>query len=329
MVQYSALRFSIVVWRRGKVMARLDLEWLAVFDEVYKTASVSRAAERLGLAQAAASTALNKLRAHFDDRLFSRTARGMLPTPRAQALYPELREVLARLEATRSRTSAFAPAQAGREFRICMTDISEIVFLPNLLNHLREVAPGVRIEVEKISVDSGRRLEEGEVDLAVGFMPQLDAGFYQQVLFAQNFVCLVATGHPRIGSRLSKAAYARESHVVVAASGTGHAIVDKVLAREHVERHVVLRVPSFLGVARIVAETQLIATVPLRYGELMLTRERIRLLALPHALPHYAVKQHWHERFHTDPGNAWLRRTIADLLGGEPAQPPDGGRAIS
>jgi len=296
-------------------MARLDLEWLAVFDEVYKTASVSRAAERLGLAQAAASTALNKLRAHFDDRLFSRTARGMQPTPRAQALYPALREVLARLESARASPSAFVPAEAERTFRICMTDISEIVLLPALLNHLRTAAPRVRIEVEKIGTDSARRLEDGEVDLAVGFMPQLDAGFYQQVLFAQNFVCLAALDHPRIAARVSKTAYARESHVLVTASGTGHAIVDKLLARAGVERHVVLRVPSFLGVARIVAETELIATVPLRFGEVMQTRERIRVLQLPHALPHYDVKQHWHERFHTDPGNAWLRRTVVELMG--------------
>ncbi|WP_198970513.1 LysR family transcriptional regulator [Xylophilus sp. ASV27] len=296
-------------------MARLDLEWLAVFDEVYKTASVTRAAERLGLAQAAASTALNKLRAHFDDRLFSRTARGMQPTPRAQALYPALREVLARLESARASPSAFLPAEAERTFRICMTDISEIVLLPALLNHLRSAAPRVRIEVEKIGTDSARRLEDGEVDLAVGFMPQLDAGFYQQVLFKQNFVCLAAQSHPRIAARLSRAAYARESHVVVMASGTGHAIVDKVLARAGVERQVALRVPSFLGVARIVAETELIATVPLRYGQVMQTREPVRMLQLPHAMPHYGVKQHWHERFHTDPGNAWLRRTVAGLMG--------------
>ena len=69
-------------------MAKLDLEWLAVFDEIYKTGSVSRAAERLGMAQAAASTMLNQLRAHFDDRLFARTAQGMQPTPYAQRMLP-------------------------------------------------------------------------------------------------------------------------------------------------------------------------------------------------------------------------------------------------
>ncbi len=71
-------------------MAKLDLDWLAVFVEVYKTQSVSRAAERLGMQQASASIALNKLRRHFDDRLFSRTSQGMEPTPRAQSIHPEL-----------------------------------------------------------------------------------------------------------------------------------------------------------------------------------------------------------------------------------------------
>lgn len=299
----------------GDRMAKLDLEWLQVFDEVFKTASVSKAAERLGIAQGAASTALARLRVHFQDPLFSRTARGMLPTPYAQAIQPSLRAAIAHLDQARASRSGFEAATAQRSFRISMTDISEIVLLPTLLNHLSEVAPGVQVEVEKISPDSVRRLQDGDVDLAVGFMPQLDAGFYQQVLFKQNFVCLVAEGHPRIGARLGKAAFSREGHVLVSASGTGHVIVDKLLQRDGVERRVVLRVPSFLGVARIVAETALIATVPLRYGELMTTREAIRLMPVPHALPHYDVKQHWHERFHTDPGNAWLRRTIATLLG--------------
>ena len=293
-------------------MAKLDLEWLSVFDEVFKTASVSKAAERLGMPQAAASTALIKLRTHFGDQLFSRTARGMLPTPFAQSIQPSLRAVLDHLEQAHTSRAMFDPLQAQRTFRINMTDISEIVLLPALLNHLRKVAPGIQLDIEKITTDSVRKLQDGEVDLAVGFMPQLDAGFYQQVLFAQNFVCLVATRHPRIGQRLSKAAFSRESHVLVSSSGTGHAIVDKVLERAGVQRHVALRVPSFLGVARIVAETELIATVPMRYGQVMAQREPVRLLPVPHVLPQYDVKQHWHERFHTDPGNMWLRRTIAE-----------------
>jgi DNA-binding transcriptional LysR family regulator len=297
-------------------MSKLDLEWLAVFDEVYKTGSVSKAAEHLGLAQAAVSTMLNKLRVHFDDRLFTRTARGMQPTPHAERLLPHLREVLAQLEAARGSRTAFDPALAHRVFRVCMTDISEVVLLPNLLDHLRRTAPGVRLETEIISTESGRRLENGEVDLAVGFMPQLDAGFYQQTLFMQNFVCLVAQHHPRIGARLTRKRFEAEAHAVISSSGTGHAIVDKTLQRLGIEREVVVRLSSFLSVARIVAHTELIVIVPRVLGEVLSTQEPVRMMELPFALPAYAVKQHWHARFHAEPGNAWLRRTVAQLFGG-------------
>ena len=298
-------------------MAGLDLDWISVFDEVYQSGSVSKAAERLGVAQSAASTALNKLRRHFDDRLFTRTAQGMLPTPRAQELYPALREVLAQLEIARGSRVAFDAATAQRSFRICLTDISEVVLLPALLGHLRQAAPGVRIETEIVSTASARRLEDGEVDLAVGFMPQLDAGFYQQTLFKQNFVCLVARDHPRItGARMTVKRFSSEAHAVVASSGTGHAIVDKTIARQRIDRHVVAHLSSFLGVARIVARTELLVIVPRVLGEVLATQEPVKLVEPPFALPSYAVKQHWHERFHADAGNMWLRRTMAQLFGG-------------
>jgi DNA-binding transcriptional LysR family regulator len=296
-------------------MAKLDLEWLMVFDEVYKTSSVSRAAERLGIAQATASIALNKLRTHFGDRLFSRTSKGMEPTPFARQIQSDLNEVIARLDKARGSRAVFDAAVSDREFRMCMTDISEIVLLPRLLNHLRRAAPGVHLEAEKISIDTPRRLEAGDVDLAVGFMPHLEAGFFQQTLFAQDFVCLAAASHPRVGARLTRQGFMREGHIVVTTSGTGHSIVDKVLGEQGVERDVVLRLPSFLGVARIVAQTELLVIVPRLLGDTLSSQEPVRLLKPPIGLPSYAVKQHWHERFHADAGNAWLRRTMADLFG--------------
>lgn len=296
-------------------MSKLDLEWLKVFDGIWQTASVSKAAERLGIAQAAASTALNKLRVHFDDRLFERTALGMQPTPHAQKIQPALREALAQLEQARTSREAFDPARAARRFRICLTDISEVVLLPRLLNHLRSAAPGIQIETEIVSSASARRLEDGEVDLAVGFMPQLQAGFYGQTLFHQNFVCLAARAHPRIGGRLTKKQFAAEAHAVVGSSGTGHAIVDKTIARHGIERRVAVHLSSFLGVARIVAQTELLAVVPRVLGEVLAMQEPVQVIEPPFALPDYAVQQHWHARFHADDGNAWLRRTMAELFG--------------
>jgi DNA-binding transcriptional LysR family regulator len=306
-------------------MAKLNLDGLEVFVQIYKTQSVSRAAALLGMEQANASVALSKLRQHFDDRLFVRTAQGMSPTPLAQSIYPELLEALARIAAASGQPVSFLPAQAEREFRIGMTDISEIIILPRLITQLQATAPGVVLVAEKISEISPTKLTTGELDLAVGFLPDLEAGFYQQALFEQDFVCLAAKNHPRIKaqaqsatpqafSKLTAAQFSKEAHIAVTVSSTGHAIVDKVLAKQKIERRVVLRVPSFLGVARIVAQTELLVIVPRQLGQALAEQEHVQVLEPPICLPHYKVKQHWHERFNADAGSIWLRQTVASLF---------------
>jgi DNA-binding transcriptional LysR family regulator len=295
-------------------MAKLDLDWLSVFIQVYKTQSVSRAALNLGMEQASASIVLNKLRLHFGDPLFCRTSVGMEPTPRATAIYPDLLEAQLRLENARGSSSIFTPLDAKREFRLCMTDISEIVLLPRLINHLQQNAPGLIVEADKISPDSRRRLEAGDLDLAIGFTPDLETGFYQQALFAQDFVCLASQDHPRVQVKLNRKAFLAEGHIHVMSSGTGHSIIDKVLMKSNLERKVVLRVHSFLGVARIVAQTELLVIVPRQLGHALALQERVQLLEPPVLLPSYKVKQHWHERFNADVGNMWLRKTMAMLF---------------
>ncbi|MCC2963257.1 LysR family transcriptional regulator [Massilia sp. IC2-278] len=296
-------------------MKRFDIELLLIFDEIYKTRNVTRAADNLGLPQSTVSLGLGKLREHFNDRLFSRTAKGMEPTPRAENAIEDVRRALQALQHALADEPVFDPAGSTREFRICMTDISEIVLVPRLLNHLRQVGPGIRVDISKITPDSPQDLADGTVDLAVGFMPHLEAGFYQQVLFDQHFVCLVSNRHPRVQDSLSLAALQAEDHVLVRSSGTGHAIVDKTLEREGVVRRVQLQLPSFLGVARIVAQTELLAIVPYRYGASMVDSEDVRMLPVPLALPSFQVKQHWHERYHADASNRWLRGAIATLFG--------------
>ena len=302
-------------------MAKLDLDWIGVFVEVYRTRNVSRAAERLGIAQATASIMLGKLRTHFADRLFVRTPQGMEPTPRAQALLPELASIQARLEALQVEGRSFEPQTSQRCFRIAMTDISEVVLLPGLLSHLRREAPGIVIDEAPSDETTARRLESADVDLAVGFLPQLEAGFYEQTLFVQDFVCLASADHPRLRKRLSRRSLESEAYVSVPLPGTGHAVVDRALVRQGVERRIVLRARTFLGAARIVAETDLLAIVPRKLSEALSGGERIRPFELPVTIPGYAVKQHWHERMHDDPGHAWLRRTIARLFSARADQP--------
>jgi DNA-binding transcriptional LysR family regulator len=295
-------------------MTDVEIKLLTIFEEVYKTRSVSRTGENVGLSQPSISIALAKLRHYFNDPLFVRTSRGMEPTPHAEELIKPIREALALLRRALGHQIVFDPLTSNRTFRICMTDISQVVMLPTLMNHLKTAAPSVRIETLHIAQDTPKTLESGEADLGIGFMPQLEAGFYQQTLFEQSFVCMVSRDHPRIRSELTLSQFVEEAHIVVTTSGTGHQIVDKVLEAEKIERRIALRLPSFLGIALIVAKTDLLVTVPRRLAEILLENNDIRVFASPVELPSYQVKQHWHERYHSDPGNIWLRGVMWQLF---------------
>lgn len=295
-------------------MLDIDLKLLAIFEEIYRTRSVSQAAENLRVSQPTVSISLGKLRRFFNDPLFVRTSGGMEPTPHASELLKPVADALAQLRYAVRHRIVFDPLKSERCFRVCLTDISQIVLLPKLLNHLREAAPSIRIDVINIAANTPALLETGEADLAIGFMPQLEAGFYQQRLFRQRFVCLVRKDHPRIRDKLTLKQFVEESHVQIATSGTGHWIIDKVLEEQQVKRKIALRLPNFLGIASIVANTNLLVVVPARLADLLVELDHVKALKSPIDFPGYEVKQHWHERYHHDPRNQWLRGVVAELF---------------
>lgn len=299
-------------------MKSIDLRLLSVFDEIVKTRSVTAAAEALDLGQPAVSVALAKLRHHFGDPLFVRTSGGMEPTPFCEGLVRPVRAVLDALDLVLDYRSEFDPGSSERSFRICMTDISQLVLLPRLWETLRATAPGIRIEIMPLSNDTARLLENGDADLALGLIPQLDAGFHQQLLFRQDFVCMVGREHPRLRDGLNLAQFEAEDHAVVISSGSAPSIVEHEIGRRGIKRRVALKIPSFLGAAFVVEHTDLLVTIPRRLAELLQGRGSFRIFPVPFDLPDYEVKQHWHERYHHDDGNRWLRGVVSRLLSEAP-----------
>jgi len=292
----------------------MDMKLLAVFDEIYKTRSVSRAGENLGMAQTSVSLALARLRHIFDDPLFVRTGEGMLPTPRTAALVPQLRAALELLQAATRQQAQFDPASSSRTFHIAMTDISHLEFLPKLLNKVTNAAPDVHIEVLRITPETAKLLESGEADLAIGYMPELESGFYQQKLFDDGFACVVGQQHRQVKQRMTEKMFSNARHVKLAAPGTGNEIVEQELKRRGVQRKVTLTLPTLPGVGNLLANTELIATVPQRVAQTLVKIADVKALAPPYAFPEFSIKQHWHERYQHDPANRWLRSTVAELF---------------
>lgn len=290
-----------------------DTNLLKLFDLIYTTGSVSRAAEQLGLPQPTASVWLRKLRLQLNDPLFVRTSSGMQPTPAAESLIKSARGALECLHHLSGWESTFDPASEERSFCICMTDASHITLLPQLLAHVRSVAPNVRLIAARIDSRTSGKLESGEADLAIGLVPELGAGFFQQRLFEQDWVCLANAQHPRLRNKLSLATYRREAHVVIT-SGTGHHILDSALEKQHIKRRVQLELPGFLGLPAIVSTTDLLVTLPRHIGETLAKPNDLRIFPCPFPIPSFTVRQHWHSRYHRDAGNRWLRTLCADLF---------------
>ncbi|WP_247652741.1 LysR family transcriptional regulator [Ideonella aquatica] len=299
--------------------AASDLNLWVVFDQLMRTRQVSRAALALGLSQPAFSNALARLRRQLGDPLFVRTPAGMQPTPRAEAMAPTVRDALARLQEAGRVQAAFEPTHSTREFRLGLSDIGEIYFLPPLMHHLAAQAPGVSVStLRQPSAQMAEALAGGQLDLAVGLLPQLQRGFYKRQLFTQRYVCLMRAGHPLAGAPPSAEVFGAAEHLRVLAEGTGHGQVDEALARHGLRRRVRLSVPHFVAVGHLLAGTDLLATVPERLAQALQGPFGLVQQPVPAPLPAAAISLYWHARQHQDPANRWLRDTLAAQFSATP-----------
>jgi DNA-binding transcriptional LysR family regulator len=289
----------------------LEIRELQLLDILYTTRSVTRAAEQLGQTQPTVSCSLRRIRERVREPLFIRTSDGMTPTPRCEIVVAKAREIL---EAMNLITEAprFDPFTSTRVFRVCTPDSGQITLLPRMVRYMREYAPNVRLEALLVDDQTAALLETGVADLAFGgFVPGTNAaGFHQQALFEQDFTCLVNAHHPRIKDDLTWDDYQREAHVSVTYGGVGPAI-EAAMKRHKIERRVLLQLQGFLGVPKIIATTDMITTLPRQIGATLAATGAIRQFSCPIPIPKYWVKQHWHARFHRDPGNQWLRTVCA------------------
>jgi DNA-binding transcriptional LysR family regulator len=292
----------------------LDLNLLRVFDTVLRDRSVTMAARHLGLTQPAVSNALARLRAQFEDALFVRTAMGMDATPFARELSEPVRQALALLESALAHGPGFDPATSTRAFRFYMSDLGQIEFLPPLVERAQRVAPGVRLEAVALEVeDISDALAAGALDLAVGFLPGLGPPVRRQPLFRDPYVCLMRADHPDIDKTLTKKKFLAASHALVSYRG-GHRVIEEALERAGLARKITLRVPHFTVVPMVLERSDLILILPRKVARVYERQGRFKFLPPPVPIPPADVAAHWHERFERDPGNRWLRETIAELF---------------
>lgn len=308
-------------------LSDIDLNQLVLFQQLMVERRVSKVADKLGLTQPAVSNTLAKLRRQFGDDLFVRTPGGMMPTPFAEQLAEPIGYALGMIHSGLNQHSPFDPASVRRSMTIGMTDIGEIVFLPALVERLREQAPGVSLSTVRTTATTLRDdMASGKVDLAIGPLPQLKAGFFQRRLFRQRYVCLFRKGHPLDRRRVSLADFKAAEHLVIVSAGTGHGKVDELIHRAGVERHTRLTVPHFVSVGPILRRSDMVATVTERLAESLVEPFDLSYRPHPIELPEVAINVFWHAKVHRSPAHQWLRALVFELFGEDrrPAQPAPG-----
>jgi DNA-binding transcriptional LysR family regulator len=290
----------------------VDLNLLRLFDAVYRTRNVSRAAELLDLTQPAASQGLTRLRALIHDPLFVRSAGGVQPTPKAQRLADPVRQALATLEEAFGETTGFDPAHSSRTFHIHMSDIGEGRFLPELMVALREQAPGVRVETRPLPRGQiTEALDAGRIDFAFGFLPTVKET-QRLKLLEDRYVVLLRDGHPFTRKRRTGAALLAALRELEFVAVRSHADTLRIVQQVQLESRLRLVTEHFMVLPSIVRATDLAAIMPRNIARGFEGGYAIVEPAFP--ARDFVVSLHWSRRFEADPGNRWLRGLVEELF---------------
>lgn|SRR5690606_8059143 len=297
-------------------LRRVDLNLLKIFESIYRLRTLSQVADEVALTQPAISHALARLRTTVGDRLFVRTASGLDPTPRADELIGPVKAALALIEESLSSSPVFNPVDCTREFRLLLSDLGELIYVPKLLRYLRREAPNVRISVRQVSrMNFEAMLRDRDADLAVGNLSMVGDALKYRHLFSDRWVALRARSHA--GKRpLTVREFERCPHVLVEPPGVvtiHHALTD-ALQRKEISRNVVLTIPHFLALPSVIMSSDLLAVVPNSVAISLPSARELCVQELPFAVPPLQVRMYWHPRREGDQAHAWLRSVFETLF---------------
>lgn len=289
----------------------LDLNLIKVFDALLEARSVSRASEALGVSQSAVSHALGRLRALVGDPLFVRTGNRMEPTPRAQRLAEPLRDLLLGAARALSVEETFDPCREARSFTICASDSLQAVLLTGIL---RDVGT-LRVSVALLSLDPDAMLEgmdDGTIDLAIGYMPEVRRWHDRQPLYLENHVCLFDPALVPLTPPISLEDYTRYPHLMPSLRGGLSSFIDDDLHALGTKRRVAASTTQFLAIPMMLTRTAMISTLPARLAYFCARATGLVTSPLPFPSEDYEVSMAWHRRNTGSPSHGWLRQRVAD-----------------
>ncbi len=305
-------------------LSNIDLNLLVYFDILLREQNVTKAAHHLGITQPAMSNSLRRLRDLFDDPLLVRTSDGMTATERALELQPLIRNVLAGVERAVQPQKEFNPAQSNRVFRMMASDYGESTLLSSVLTRLREMAPGVTLDILTPSDVDFVDLEQGKVDMAINRFNELPLSFHQITLWKDHYSCLMSSENPVLDD-FTLDNYLKAQHIWVSKTGMGVGVgmnpndkqrlgrVDEALAALGKKRDISVFTRHYQVARLLVVQNDLIVTLPSKAAELEAENPNLAIRPPPFSIPPFNLKMAWSPLLQQNLGHQWLRRLIVEV----------------
>ena len=294
-------------------LRKIDLNLLLLFEVLMQEGSVSKAADQLGRTQSAVSHALARLREQLGDPLLIKVGGRMRPSPYALELMQEIRPILRSIERVLSPREAFDPASSMRRFRLAVPDMAIHLF-PHLMQRIHQDAPKVLVEWEIPRASTLLDIAEGLVDLAL--LPDAykrPDGVAASAPWTLPWACFMRARHPAL-ENWGRESWSAWPHIVVSTGDHTRSPVAVAAEKVRLKRSTGLVVPTFGAVAPLLAQTDMIATLPVIALADAVRQFGLRTCPAPFdmaPMPHVMV---WSARLTQDPGGAWVRSRFAEVL---------------
>jgi DNA-binding transcriptional LysR family regulator len=300
----SSARYRLTM--RQVNISSLDLNLLIALKALLDERHVTRAAEKVQLSQPAMSRALQRLRKMFDDELLVKGTGGMTLTARAEEIKGPLQQILSEISHIVT-APVIEPKEMRGEVVIATRDYEMAAILPDVIRKITEQAPGLMVKLVPMVGDDLSPLERNELDFVVAGTDRTSATLCRRTLLKDNFICVVAANHPIARQKLTLSKYVAMKHCLVTITEFRPGIVDRYLAEHGHSRKAAVRVPYFMAASSVVANSDLIVTLPRRLGLMLAKQKELTTVELPFKVRDFSIYLYWHVRNQNNPMHVWLR----------------------
>ncbi|WP_440877114.1 LysR family transcriptional regulator [Thalassotalea sp. PLHSN55] len=292
---------------------KIDLNLFLVLKTVYQEGTITAAAAKLHLTQPAVSHALARLREKFDDPLFIRHGRKMVPSAFCQKIMPQVIDAVAILESTLSDNKAFDISQHQREIKFGFRDILESIFFPSLVTDLITNTPNITINSRQVTkVEMEKALTQQELDIVIDVLMPTNDDINHTLICNERFSLICRENHP-ILEDLTLENYAKASHALVALKDSKIDLVDMALAKHGVSRNYALQCEHYFAATSVISRCDMLLTMPNAYANLLKDKMPVCVAELPFEVPHLPVHMYWHKQAEHDPLNGWMREKLLKI----------------